>query len=67
MVDLEAPCPDFFTERHQNLMELLAGRIAVSIENASFTAAAYARRERWQLLNEISRELSSVLLNELFP
>jgi sigma-B regulation protein RsbU (phosphoserine phosphatase) len=66
VVDLEAPCPDFFTERHQNLMELLAGRIAVSIENAALYRRSVRQARTLQLLNEISRELSSVLvLNEL--
>ena len=34
IVDLAAPWPDFFTEQHQNLLELLANRIALAIENA---------------------------------
>jgi phosphoserine phosphatase RsbU/P len=66
VVDLEAPCPDFFTARHQNLIELLAGRIAVSIENAALYRRSVRQARTLQLLNEISRELSSVLvLNEL--
>ena len=34
VIDLEAPWADFFTERHQSLLELLGGRIATAIENA---------------------------------
>src|SRR5438094_7812587 len=66
VVDLEAPWRDFFTERHQNLLELLAGRIAASIENAALYRRSVRQSKTLQLLNEISRELSSVLvLNEL--
>ncbi len=66
VMDLEAPWPDFFTERHQNLLELLAGRIAVAIENARLYRRSQRQARTLQLLNEISRELSSVLvLNEL--
>jgi sigma-B regulation protein RsbU (phosphoserine phosphatase) len=66
VIDLEAPWPDFFTERHQNLLELLAGRIATAIENARLYRRTLRQARTLQLLNEISREVSSVLvLNEL--
>lgn len=66
VVDLESPWPDFFNEQHQNLLELLAGRIAAAIENAGLYRRSVRQAKTLQLLNEISRELSSVLvLNEL--
>jgi sigma-B regulation protein RsbU (phosphoserine phosphatase) len=66
VIDLEAPWPNFFNERHQHLLELLAGRIAVAIENARLYRRSQRQARTLQLLNEISRELSSVLvLNEL--
>ncbi len=66
VIDLEAPWPDFFTEQHQNLLELLGGRIAAAIENARLYRRSQRQARTLQLLNEISRELSSVLvLNEL--
>ncbi|MGH9378643.1 MAG: GAF domain-containing protein, partial [Terriglobia bacterium] len=66
VLDLEAPWLGFFTEQHQNLLELLAGRIAVAIENARLYRRSQRQWRTLQLLNEISRELSSVLvLNEL--
>lgn len=66
VIDLEAPWPDFFTEQHQNLLELLGGRIAAAIENAGLYRRSVRQGKTLQLLNEISRELSSVLvLNEL--
>ena len=66
VIDLEAPWPDFFNESHLNLLELLAGRMAVAIENARLYRRSVRQARTLQLLNEISREMSSVLvLNEL--
>ncbi len=66
VMDLEAPWPDFFTEQHQNLLDLLGGRIAVAIENAGLYRRTLRQARALQLLNELSRELSSVLvLNDL--
>ena len=62
VLDLEAPWPDFFTEQHQNLLELLAGRIALAIENARLYRRSVRQARTLHLLNEISRELSSVLV-----
>ena len=66
VIDLEAPWTGFFTEQHQNLLELLGGRIAAAIENARLYHYALRQTRTLQLLNDVSRELSSVLvLNEL--
>ncbi|TAM81810.1 MAG: GAF domain-containing protein [Acidobacteria bacterium] len=66
VVDLEADAPDFFTDQHVNLLELLAGRMAMAIENARLYRRSLRQARTLQLLNEISRELSSVLvLSEL--
>jgi sigma-B regulation protein RsbU (phosphoserine phosphatase) len=66
VMDLEASEADFFTAQHQTLLELLAGRIAMAIENARLYRRSLRQARTLQLLNEISRELSSVLvLNEL--
>ena len=66
VIDLEAPWADFFTERHQSLLELLGGRIATAIENARLYRRSVRQARTLHLLNEISRDLSSVLvLNEL--
>jgi len=49
-----------------SLLELLAGRMAMAIENARLYRRSVRQARTLQLLNEISRELSSVLvLNEL--
>lgn len=66
VIDLEADTPDFFTDQHVNLLELLAGRMAMAIENARLYRRSLRQARTLQLLNEISRELSSVLvLNDL--
>jgi len=66
VIDLEADTPDFFTDQHVNLLELLAGRMAMGIENARLYRHSLRQARTLQLLNEVSRELSSVLvLNEL--
>ena len=66
VIDLEADAPDFFTDQHVTLLELLASRMAMAIENARLYRRSLRQSRTLQLLNEISRELSSVLvLNEL--
>jgi phosphoserine phosphatase RsbU/P len=66
VIDLEADAPDFFTDQHVNLLELLAGRMAMAVENARFYRRSLRQARTLRLLNEISRELSSVLvLDEL--
>jgi len=62
VIDLEAPWADFFTEQHQNLLELLAGRMAMAIENARLYRRSVRQARTLHLLNEISRELSSLLV-----
>jgi phosphoserine phosphatase RsbU/P len=62
VIDLEAPWPDFFTEQHQNLLELLAGRMALAVMNARLYRRTVRQARTLKLLNEISRELSSVLV-----
>jgi sigma-B regulation protein RsbU (phosphoserine phosphatase) len=66
IIDLEAPQQDFFNESHVNLLEFLASPMALAIENARLYRRTLRQTRTLQLLNEISRELSSVLvLNEL--
>jgi sigma-B regulation protein RsbU (phosphoserine phosphatase) len=66
VIDLEAPCPGFFNDSHVNLLELLASRMAMALENARLYRRSVRQGRTLQLLNEISREMSSVLvLDEL--
>jgi sigma-B regulation protein RsbU (phosphoserine phosphatase) len=66
VIDLESSQPDAFNNSHVNLLQLLASRMAMAIENARLHRRAVRQARTLQLLNEISRELSSVLvLNDL--
>ncbi|MFZ0960234.1 MAG: SpoIIE family protein phosphatase [Terriglobia bacterium] len=66
IIDLESTQPDFFNDSHVSLLELLAGRMAMAIENARLYRRTLRQARTLQLLTEISRELSSVLvLSEL--
>ena len=62
VIDLEAPWPDFFNDSHVNLLELLASRMAMALENARLYRRSVRQARTLQLLNEISREMSSVLV-----
>ena len=63
-IDLEAPRPDFFNDSHVSLLELLASRMAMALENARLYRRSVRQARTLQLLNEISREMSSVLVLE---
>jgi sigma-B regulation protein RsbU (phosphoserine phosphatase) len=66
VMDLEAPWPNFFNDSHVNLLELLASRMALALDNARLYRRSVRQARALQLLNEISREMSSVLvLDEL--
>ena len=66
IIDLQSTQPDFFHDTHVSLLELLAVRMSFAIENARLYRRTLRQARALQLLNEISRELSSVLvLNEL--
>jgi len=62
IIDLEAAQPDFFNASHVNLLELLASRMALAIENARLYRRTLRQARTLQLLNEISSELTSVLV-----
>jgi sigma-B regulation protein RsbU (phosphoserine phosphatase) len=66
VMDLESPRTDFFNDSHVNLLELLASRMTMALDNARLYRRSVRQARALQLLNEISREMSSVLvLNEL--
>src|SRR3984957_8170975 len=67
VIDLESPQPDHFTEEHKRLLTLIASRMAVGIENARLYTRTTRQARTLLLLNEIARELTSILnLDELF-
>ena len=67
VIDIEAPEPNYFTEEHQRLLTLIASRLAIGIENARLYTRTNRQARTLKVLNEISRELTSILnLDELF-
>jgi sigma-B regulation protein RsbU (phosphoserine phosphatase) len=66
VIDLESRQPDYFTEEHKRLLMLIASRMAVGIENARLYTRTTRQARTLVLLNEIARELTSILnLDEL--
>jgi phosphoserine phosphatase RsbU/P len=66
VIDLEARDPGYFNEEHSGLLTLVASRIASGIENAQLYTRTTRQARILLLLNEIARELSSILnLDEL--
>jgi len=67
VIDIEAREPDYFTEEHKRLLTLIGSRMAVGIENARLHTRTTRQARTLLLLNEIARELTSILnLDELF-
>src|SRR5216684_9286305 len=61
VIDIESPLPDHFTEEHKSLLTLIASRMAVGIENARLYTRVTRQARTLLLLNEIARELTSIL------
>ena len=61
VIDIEAREPDYFTEEHKRLLTLIASRMAVGIENARLHTRTTRQARTLLLLNEIARELTSIL------
>ena len=61
VIDIEAPQQGYFKEEHARLLTLIASRIAVSVENARLYSRVLRQANTLALLNEISRELTSIL------
>src|SRR3954469_9849345 len=67
VIDIEAREPRYFTEKHQRLLTLVSSRMAAGIENAQLYTRTTKQARILLLLNEIARELTSILnLDELF-
>jgi sigma-B regulation protein RsbU (phosphoserine phosphatase) len=66
VIDLEAREPGYFTEEHNRVLTLVASRMAAGIENAQLYTRTTKQARILLLLNEIARELTSILnLDEL--
>jgi sigma-B regulation protein RsbU (phosphoserine phosphatase) len=61
VIDIESPQANHFTEEHKRLLTLIASRMAVGIENARLYTRSTRQARTLVLLNEIARELTSIL------
>jgi sigma-B regulation protein RsbU (phosphoserine phosphatase) len=66
VIDIEAPQQGYFSEEHKRILMLVASRVAMAVENARLYTRVSRQARILALLNEISRELTSILnLDEL--
>ncbi|HKW17896.1 MAG TPA: SpoIIE family protein phosphatase [Terriglobales bacterium] len=66
VIDIESTQPNHFTEEHKRLLTLIGSRMAIGIENARLYTRMTRQAKTLLLLNEIARELTSILnLDEL--
>lgn len=61
VLDIQSRHLDYFTRDQQNILAVLANRLAVAIENARLFQQVRAQAEALLVLNEVSREVSSIL------
>jgi phosphoserine phosphatase RsbU/P len=61
VLDLESEIPGYFTEEHQRLLELVASRMSIAVENARLYTRLSRQAQTLTVLNEISREITSIL------
>jgi sigma-B regulation protein RsbU (phosphoserine phosphatase) len=61
VIDLEAREKGYFTDEHKRVLTLIASRMAVGIENARLHTRITRQARTLALLNEIARELTSIL------
>src|SRR5437667_1164042 len=61
VIDIEARQAGYFTEENKRFWTLVASRVAVAIENARLYTRLSRQAKQLTVLNEISRELTSIL------
>jgi sigma-B regulation protein RsbU (phosphoserine phosphatase) len=61
VIDIQSEQPDYFQQEHLHLLKLTASRIGQAIENARLYTRVARQAQMLQVLNEISRELTSIL------
>src|SRR5947207_13662244 len=67
VIDIQASKERYFTEEHNRILTLVASRIAAAIENARLYTRVARQAQTLTVLNEISRELTSILnVDQLF-
>lgn len=61
VLDLQSTRKGYFTERHRDVLALVANRVAMAVENARLYRATLRQAKTLGTLTEISREFSSIL------
>ncbi len=61
VLDLQSECIGYFTNEHRRLLELVASRMAIAVENARLYTRVSRQAQTLGVLNEISREITSIL------
>ncbi|MBI1750587.1 MAG: SpoIIE family protein phosphatase [Acidobacteria bacterium] len=61
VLDIQSRELDYFTRDQQNILTLLAGRLAIAIENARLFEHARDQAETLILLHEVARDAGSIL------
>jgi sigma-B regulation protein RsbU (phosphoserine phosphatase) len=61
VIDIQSSQVDYFTSEQQEILVLLASRLATAIENARLFERARSQADTLLLLNEVGREASSIL------
>jgi phosphoserine phosphatase RsbU/P len=61
VLDIQSRHLDYFTKDQQNILAVLANRLAVAIENARLFQQVRTQAETLLVLNEVSREIGSIL------
>jgi len=61
VLNIDSEEKDYFCDEHKRLLMLIASRMAVGIENARLHTRTTRQARTLQLLNEIARELTSIL------
>jgi sigma-B regulation protein RsbU (phosphoserine phosphatase) len=61
VIDLQSEQLGYFTTEHQRLLELTASRMGIAIENARLYTRVSRQAQTLTVLNEISREITSIL------
>jgi sigma-B regulation protein RsbU (phosphoserine phosphatase) len=61
VLDIQSRHLDYFTKDQQNILAVLANRLAIAIENARLFQQVRTQAETLLVLNDVSREISSIL------
>jgi phosphoserine phosphatase RsbU/P len=61
VIDIQSEQPGYFGPQHMHLLTLTASRIGQAIENARLYTRVARQAQTLEVLNEISRELTSIL------